>query len=131
MKDMLIDEFQNSVSDLIMRHKSILDITTKFQETNARVNRAIIKSVTNCGCMQINAKKQQLPADVSFKQLSEFLDSHVNGQLCNNCREVIEKEIGHNLFYMSAICNLMGMSLYDVLLKEYKTVSTLGIYNLR
>ena len=55
MKDIIFDNFQNSVNNSLLRHKSILDILSKYAESNARVNRAIAKSVTNCGCIKINA----------------------------------------------------------------------------
>jgi len=131
MKDIIFDQFQSSVSELLLRHKSILDVITKFQESNARINRAIIKSVTNCGCIQVDAKKQQTPPNISLKELSKYLDPHIKGHLCENCKEVIENEIGDNLFYIAAICNLLDISLYDILLKEYEKINTLGIYNLR
>jgi hypothetical protein len=130
MKDMLFDEFQDSVSELLIRHKSVLDVMTKFQESNARVNRAIVKAITSCGCLQIQAQKQKTPSDISLKDLTGYLDSHIRGNLCENCKEVIEKELGANLFYMTAICDLLDLSLYDTMLNEYKKLKTLGIYNL-
>ena len=60
MKDIIFDEFQNSVNDSLLRHKSILDLITKYSESNSRVNRAIAKAVTNCGCIKINASKQKI-----------------------------------------------------------------------
>ena len=41
-------------------NKSILDIITKYSESTSKVNRSIIKSVTNCGCININATKQDI-----------------------------------------------------------------------
>ena len=61
MKDMLIDEFQYTVQELLFRNKSIIDSITKYQDSNARVNRAIVKAVTQCGCIRIDAKKQKMP----------------------------------------------------------------------
>ena len=63
MKDIIFDSFQNDVSESLLRHKSILDIITKYAESSCRINRAVAKSVTNCGCIEINAKKQCLPND--------------------------------------------------------------------
>ena len=54
MKDIIFDDFQNSVNDSLLRHKSILDLITKYSESCSRVNRAIAKSVTNCGCLTID-----------------------------------------------------------------------------
>ncbi len=132
MKDVIFDDFQNSVNDSLLRHKSILDILTKYSESNARVNRAIAKSITNCGCISVNAKKQKLPSDgIDIEGLRNCLKSHVNGELCDNCRDVIEREIGNNLFYLTSLCDLLDLNLYDILLKEYNKISTLGKYSMR
>ena len=101
MKDMLIDEFQYTVQELIFRNKSIVDSMTKFQDSNARVNRAIIKAVTQCGCIRINARKQELPEDGSFEEARKAMDTHLSGKLCDNCRDHIEKELGKNLYYIA------------------------------
>ena len=94
MKDIIFDSFQNDVSESLLRHKSILDIITKYAESSCRINRAVAKSVTNCGCIEINAKKQCLPNDDnSLEDLSTCLQTHLDGCLCDNCREVIEREI--------------------------------------
>ena len=97
--DIIYDDFQNSVNDSLLRHKSILDVLTKFSESNARVNRAIAKSVTNCGCIEVNAKKQKISEDNIINNLHDSLDDHLNGTLCESCREVIESEIANNLFW--------------------------------
>ncbi|AOR22378.1 DUF1573 domain-containing protein [Clostridium taeniosporum] len=132
MKDIIFDDFQNSVSDSLVRHKSILDILTKYSESSSRVNRAIAKSVTNCGCVNINASKQNsLNEDKSIDDLSACLSSHLNGEICENCREIIEREIGNNIFYLTSLCNNLNINLYDVLLKEYNRINTLGKFNLR
>ena len=61
MADFSFADFQAAVSVCLIRHRSVLDVITKFQEASARVNRAVAKSVTVCGCMEINASKQRLP----------------------------------------------------------------------
>lgn len=131
MKDALIDEFQYTVQELLVRNKSILDLITKFQDSNARVNRAIAKSVTHCGCIEIHAGKQKFSEDGSLEEIQELLDTHLKGSLCDNCRDIIEKEIGTNLFYLAAICNTMDLNLYDIILKELERTKMLGMYNLR
>lgn len=132
MKDVIFDDFQNSVNDSLLRHKSILDILTKYSESNARVNRAIAKSITNCGCVSVKAEKQKLPSDsIDIEALRDCLKSHVNGELCDNCRDVIEREIGNNLFYLTSLCNLLDLNLYDILLKEYNKINILGKYSMR
>ncbi|GAQ25565.1 MULTISPECIES: hypothetical protein [Tepidanaerobacter] len=130
MKDLDLEEFQNTVTNCLVRHKSIIDVLAKIDETSARVNRAISKSVTSCGCIQINAKKQQIPADISLCELASYMETHLDGKLCENCREVIEQEIGNHLFYIAALCNLLDLSLKDILYEENEKLSTLGIYNL-
>jgi hypothetical protein len=130
MKDTILDEFQSSVPQLLVRHKSVLDVLTKYQESNVRVSRAIAKAVTSCGCIQIEAQKQKTPRDTSLKELSLFLDTHIRGELCENCREVIETELGANMFYIAAICDLMDTDFHSVMLKEYKKIKTLGVYNM-
>lgn len=77
MKDMLIDEFQYTVQELIFRNRSIIDSITKYQDSNARVNRAIVKAVTQCGCIRINAKKQEVPEDSSFEEIRKAMDTHL------------------------------------------------------
>jgi hypothetical protein len=130
MKDTIFDEFQSSVPQLLIRHKSVLDVLTKYQESNARVSRAIVKAVTNCGCIQIEAQKQRTPRNTSLKELSAYMDSHIRGELCENCREVIETELGANMFYIAAICDLMDTDFHSVMRKEYKKMKTLGVYNM-
>ncbi|MCR3758079.1 DUF1573 domain-containing protein [Clostridium felsineum] len=132
MQDVIFDEFQNLVEESLIRHSSLLDILSKLQESQGRINRAIVKSVTRCGCIEINAKKQQLPEDLSdIKALKNSLKTHVRGKLCENCRDVLMNEIGNNLFYLSALCNTLDINLYDILLKEYDKIDTLGKFNLR
>ncbi|MBO8158010.1 DUF1573 domain-containing protein [Thermosyntropha sp.] len=131
MKDLICDEFQNVVGELLIRHRSILDITSKLSEASSRVNRAIAKAVTECGCISIEASKMQIPKDIdSIKELKQYLDSHVRGKLCPNCEEIIINELGKMLFYSAALCNTLDISLYDVFIKEYKKSSTLGIFNM-
>ncbi|KYO67384.1 MULTISPECIES: hypothetical protein [Thermovenabulum] len=130
MKDNTCNEFQATVSQCLVRHKSIIDIITKIQETAGRVNRAVAKSVTSCGCLEVNAKKQQFPANISLHELTQFMETHLKGDLCENCQEVLEQEIGNHLFYLAALCNILGLSLNDIISKENEKLSTLGIYNL-
>lgn len=131
MKDIIIDDFQNAVNESLLRHKSILDILSKLNESEARINRAVSKSVTNCGCVKINAEKQERPEDIEIEALSKCLKTHLEGELCENCREVLEREIGNNLFYIASLCNVLDLNLYDIFLKEYDKISTLGKYSFR
>jgi hypothetical protein len=131
MKDLICDEFQNVVGELLIRHRSIVDILSKLTESSCRVNRAVIKSVTDCGCISINAEKAQIPENLeSFQELKALMDNHVRGNLCSNCEEIVVQEMGKLLFYSAALCNTFNINLYDVFLEEYKKASALGVFNL-
>lgn len=123
-------EFQNAVDKYLVRHRSVLDILTKYQEASARVNRAFAKAVTECGCIQVHAAKQQVPDDASFSDLKQYMSSHTDGTLCPSCKEIVSRELGRSMFYLTALCNLTGLELRDVMQQECKTVTTLGYYHL-
>ncbi|HEY5584189.1 MAG TPA: DUF1573 domain-containing protein [Ruminiclostridium sp.] len=131
MKDMLIDDFQYTAQELLVRNKSILDLITKYQDSNSRVNRSIIKSVTQCGCLTISAHKQEISIDASFDEMKSSVDSHVDGILCDSCRDSIERDIGRNVFYLASLCNSLDLNLYDIIIKENDRIRMLGKYNLR
>ena len=131
VKDILSDEFQYTVSELLIRNKGILDSITKYQDSNSRVNRAIIKASTQCGCIEINSTKQIFPEDSDFDGIRENISTHLEGSLCDNCRDAVEKEMGRNLFYLASLCNTLDLNLYDILIKELERVKLLGKYNLR
>jgi hypothetical protein len=127
----MIDEFQYMVQELLVRNKSIVDSITKYQDSNARVNRAIVKAVTQCGCIKIHAKKQNIPENGDFDEIKNSMKTHLEGKLCDNCRDQIEKDIGRNVFYLASICNALDLNLYDIMIKEYDRLKMLGKYNLR
>lgn len=126
-----LQAFQNQVSDLLIRHRSFLDITSKFQESNARINRAVMKAITECGCLNVSATKQPFPKNESIVQWKKHMKTHLNGQICDHCLEIVISEMGKNLFYLTALCNLLKISLDDVIKKEADQLSTLGIFNFR
>ena len=130
MQEKSCADFQTAVDDYLIRHRSILDVLTKHQEASARVNRAVAKAVTECGCISIVAERQKIPVDAEFNNLKSFMSSHLSGELCENCRDVLVNEMGHTLFYLTALCNLTGLDLQTVLQHETKNVRTLGIFNL-
>jgi len=127
----MVDKFQYTVLELLVRNKSIIDSITKFQDSNARVNRSIVKAVTQCGCIKINATKQNFPEDGDFQDIKSAMETHLEGKLCDNCRDLIEKDIGRNLFYLASICNSLDLNLYDIIIKEHERLKMLGEYNLR
>ena len=130
MKDLACEDFQKTVSELLIRHKSILDIMTKLEEAQLRINRAVAKSVTYCGCIEVNAKKQCIPSDATIEDLKDCMSTHIKGSLCENCKDIIEKEMGNTLFYLTSMCNVLDISLDDVLKKEHEKINALGVYNL-
>jgi len=124
-----LHEFQGQVSELLLRHRSLLDVVTKYSQSNASVNRAVAKSITECGCIELNAKNQGFSEEMKLDQANRQSKSHMEGRLCEQCREVIRSEMGKNLFYMSALCNLLEISLQDVVSEEADKCSTLGWFN--
>ncbi len=131
INDIHMEDFQSIVNDLLMRNRSILDILSKTQTSIGRVNRSIVKAVTHCGCIEINGKKQTFPGEANMEDLCELLSTQLKGKLCEECRSTVEEEIGGALFYLAALCNTLGISMYDVILKEKETLGTLGNYSLR
>lgn len=130
MKDLLCDGFQETVDDYLVRHRSILDVMSKLTEAAGRVNRAVSKAVTNCGCIGIEAGKQSIPPELdSLESLKAHMRTHLKGKLCDHCTEILEDEIGRNLFYLAALCNILNLNLYDILLKEQDRVACLGMFN--
>ncbi|WP_353893406.1 DUF1573 domain-containing protein [Proteinivorax hydrogeniformans] len=129
-KELDCHKFQTKVNDLLIRHRSILDILTKYQESNSRVNRSVAKTVTNCGCLEVTATKKEIPQEARLDELKNYTETHVEGGLCDNCREIVEMELGNNLFYVAALCNILGLDLQEVLEQEYKKIATLGRFNL-
>ncbi len=127
--DLICNNFQSKVSEVLVRHKSILDIITKLEESNSRINRAVVKSATSCGCISINACKQEYNKE-TLQEVKEHLKTHVDGELCESCREKIEEEIGNHMFYIASLCNTLDLNLNEVIKKELKEIKTLGIYSL-
>ena len=122
--------FQDQVEAHLIRHRSILDVLSKLQESAARVNRSVVKAVTSCGCITIDASKQEFPSDVGLTELKAFLASHLTGSLCDRCREAIETEIGSALFYSAGLCSLLDLKLDEILEKQHSRIKSLGIFNL-
>ena len=128
-----LEDFQSFTNNILIRNKSILDQTTKLQDACTHLCRNISKSATTCGCISIDAHKQPYysPEALSLDDLKDLMETHVNGTLCPNCQELIEKEMGRILFYLSAIANTFDLSLSDILENEIKHTQLLGKYSLR
>ena len=122
--------FQQAVDEYLIRHRSIFDVLTKFQEATARVNRAYAKAVTECGCVTIEAGRQMVPEEAEFCQLRKYMSTHTSGLPCAQCREIIAREIGRSMFYQAALCNLAGLNIRDIMEEEHNNLKTLGIFHL-
>lgn len=131
MADFSFDDFQEAVSECLIRHRSVLDVMTKFQEASSRVNRAMAKSVTACGCMHVNASKQRFPEDPSFTDPKLTVSSHIEGEICPECKEVLETEIGQALFYLVGLCTLTDVDFGDIMNREWERLRMLGMFNMR
>ena len=125
-----LEQFQQQVSELLLRHRSLLDVLSKYGQAGASVNRAVTKAVTECGCVELNARKQDYPEGVAWEEARTQLASHMEGDLCEHCKDVLKSELGKNLFYMSALCNLLDIKLEEVVDAESQKCSTLGMFNL-
>jgi hypothetical protein len=123
--------FQKTVDTMLIRHQSILDILSKNQEASARVTRAVIKAVTSCGCLTIEARKETIPESASIADLKEILSSHVDGALCPTCLETIEAELGRQMFYLAALANTLNLSLDKAVEREENMLKTLTVFTLR
>ncbi|GIP30614.1 hypothetical protein J23TS9_57440 [Paenibacillus sp. J23TS9] len=125
-----LQAFQDQVSELLLRHRSLLDVLSKNGQSSASVNRAVAKAITDCGCIELHATKQSFESEVDLEEAKEVARTHVRGELCENCREIISTELGRNIFYMSALCNLLDINMDEVVQKESQKCSTLGLFNL-
>ncbi|SCZ05636.1 DUF1573 domain-containing protein [Alkaliphilus peptidifermentans] len=130
MKNFSINEFQSQVDDVLVRHRSVLDILTKLQESSSKVNRAVAKSATYCGCIEIHAEKQEVPEDISYSDIKNYMKNHVKGELCDICREKIEAELSANMFYFTTLCNLFDINIEELITTHYEQLKTLGKYGL-
>ena len=123
-------EFQSSTADLQLLNKSILDIVTKLDEQTSMLNRAVFKSATHCGCIEIHATKQIYSPHKSLEENQKELDTHIEGELCPKCQDKIIEEMGELLFYLASMCEALDLSLADIMAKKYQHLKTLGLYNL-
>jgi hypothetical protein len=133
LADFSFADFQEAVSDCLIRHRSVLDVMTKFQEASSRVNRAVAKSVTSCGCTEVCAKRQKFPEHpegTTLSQIKQFIDTHISGELCADCRDALENEVGRCLFYLVALCEITGVDFSEAVEREWESLRTLGVFNM-
>jgi len=122
--------FQDCVSNAQFRNKSILDIVTKLSEQTALLNRAVSKSVTHCGCLKNNTKKQYINNQKSIEENKISLDNHLDGCLCPRCKDKIEEEMGDLMFYLASLCETLDINLDDVIEQKTDFLKTFGKYSL-
>ncbi|OAB35176.1 DUF1573 domain-containing protein [Paenibacillus glacialis] len=130
MSTVSLQEFQDQISDLLLRHRSLLDVMSKNGQSSASLNRAVAKAITDCGCIELHASKQAFEPESDLASTKEVLGTHVHGHLCENCKEIISTELGRNMFYLSALCNLLDINMDEVVRDESKKCSTLGLFNM-
>lgn len=99
---------------------------SKLQEASARTNRAVAKAVTTCGCVQVNATKQRVPTDADYRTIAQHMRTHVEGELCEACRETLESEIGLQLLYLAGLCEVLGIKLSEIIEREHDRLVALG-----
>lgn len=132
MKDVIYDEFQNKAEEVLIRHANILDLLSKFNEASAKSQRAVTKTITQCGCVKLhkNLDLTEKCCTDEDNTCSTPSKHQLDGEVCQICRDKIEEELGRLEFYVASICNIMDISMYDVMLKEYNKISTLGKFSL-
>ena len=123
-------EFQKLTAELQLMNKSILDIVTKLDEQTSMLNRAVFKSATHCGCIEIHATKQIYSPHKSLEENQKELDTHIEGELCPKCRDKIEEEMGELLSYLASMCEALNLDLADIMSKKHEHLKTLGLFNL-
>ncbi|HCX61218.1 DUF1573 domain-containing protein [Sedimentibacter sp.] len=124
------NEFQNLTANLQLLNKSILDVVTKLDEQTSMLNRAVFKSATHCGCIEIHATKQLFSQNKTLEENQLDLENHIEGELCSKCREKIEEEMGELIFYLASMCSALNLDLNDIMESKLDHLKTLGIYNL-
>lgn len=125
-----LTSFQRQVSELLLRHRSILDILSKCDQAVASVHRSVIKAVTECGCIEIDAGKQAYSPDLTLEQARDVLSTHMSGSLCDTCKEIISDQLGRQLFYTASLCNVLNIDLEQVIADESSKCSALGVFKM-
>ena len=109
-------DFQKNVEENLVRHFSVLDIVSKFQETNARVNRALFRAVTDCGCIQIDASKQVLPDDCSFEDIRNHVQSTLRGgSSAKTAGTSLKRKSVKICSTLAGMCNALKLDLEEII----------------
>ena len=118
LKDIIAEDFQLAADTALLRNRNLLDTVSKFGCSASKLSRSVIKASTQCGCVELRGVKESEPLP------------NVEGELCDKCRQAVEKEMGDALFYIAGIANALGISIYDVMLKEKQRLSLLKNFSL-
>ncbi|SHF09189.1 hypothetical protein SAMN05444392_107141 [Seinonella peptonophila] len=124
-----IREFQRKVEQTLFRHRSFLDVTSMLQESNARLTRSVMRAVTECGCIEIRASRQEYSKGLQ-NSIHKYR-SHLYHNLCESCTDLVSTEMGKHLFYFTSLCSLLEIPLSQIFKQELKNLSTLGFFYLR
>lgn len=112
IQDILAEDFQLAVDAALVRNRSLIDNLSKLELASAKLSRAIIKAHTQCGCIEMHGKD-------------------LSGKLCEKCRNIIETETGDLFFYTAGLCNTLGLSIYDIMLREKQALNLLKNFSLK
>mgnify|MGYP005816373187 CR=1 FL=1 len=137
MKDLLADGFQEAVQGSLLAERSVLDVSARLIEASNRVQRALFYAATNCGCVSIEVGRPSThgtsaeslatkTAAASASMVSNRSTPSITGSLCESCRDTLEAEMGRQMYYLAVLCNATDASLYDILIKELRRLTTLG-----
>lgn len=132
-KNTITNEFQDTVREYEYFHKNILEQLVKFQELSAKLNKNIIRACSTCGCIEINANKFDFSnnaRELSFEAIRLLEDHHIKGNLCEDCKDLIEKHMGSCLYYLTYMCNSLNLDFNDIFIKEMDKINLLGRFNI-
>jgi hypothetical protein len=94
MKDLICDEFQNVWVDLLIRHRSVLDILSKLSEANSRVTRAVTKAITTVAASLFKLKRPRSRSMLILLRNWASIWTITCAGVCPNCEEVVISENG-------------------------------------
>jgi hypothetical protein len=132
LNNTITEEFQCTVKENDYFNKNILEQLAKLQEVSAKLNKTVIRACTYCGCIEINAnnKLYSYDGDINLDMIKLLDPHHISGDLCEDCKDLIEKNIGSCLYYLACISNSFDLKLNEVLLKEMNKINILGKFNI-
>ncbi len=125
MNEFILEEFQYLTEEQLRRNAGLPDLMTKLETTGGKINRAVSKAMTHCGCIRYGSEKP-LEEEHSAKERAG-----IGGDLCETCREEFERAVGEHLFYLAGLLGALDISLYDMICAEISRQKMIGKYSLR